>query len=160
MCLQLLHHVGDSPRNGKCATASERVTGVLGERHHIASGHMQAGSTRLQGPQHDAVARQDDATKEVAMLVYRLYRHGCTHHHDHTRARVATRQQATTCANHGHPSISPQTGRVLIAIGHTAFGVRRHHPTRRHVPNVQLLFNTTHDRGTGHHTPQHALGRG
>mgnify|MGYP003895968727 CR=1 FL=1 len=58
---QVLHHALTRPGNGVSATAGQGVAGVGGKRGHLARGHMQSGSARLEGTQHDAVARQNQA---------------------------------------------------------------------------------------------------
>ena len=55
----MLHHAFASASNGVSAATGQGIAGVGGKGSDFAGWHMQAGRTRLQGPQHDAVPWQD-----------------------------------------------------------------------------------------------------
>ena len=85
---------------------------------------MQAGRTRLQGAQHDAVARQYQAAQEFTRCINGLDRDGRAHHDDDHRALPALRQHMVPSANHGNPAVCAQAARVVVAIGQARLGRR------------------------------------
>ena len=61
--------------------------------------------------------------------------------------------------DHGHPAVRAQARGVVIAVGQAGLGGRRHHPRRRHVPDLHLFLHPVLDGIARHHAAQHALGR-
>ena len=160
MLAQVVPHALDRASDGKGAAAGQGVAGVGGKVAHLARGHVQPGGTRLQRPEHDAVTGQDDAAQKASIGVDGLDRHGRPDHHHHTGAGPALAQQALTCADHGHPAIRAQAGRVVVAVAQPGLGAAGDHPLRRDVPDLQLLLDASLDRIAGDDAAQHPTGGG
>ena len=159
MLLEMLVHALDRSGNRIRAAAGECIAGVRRKRPHLARGHMQASRAGLQRAQHDAVARQNQAAKKLAVSVDGLDGHRRAHHHQHQRTRRSLRQQAMARTDHRHPAIRTEARRMVVSIDQTGLLVGRHDPLRRHVPDLHLLGHTALGRIARDHATQHALGR-
>ena len=123
---------------------------------------MQPGRARLQRPQHDAVAGQDQAAQKPPIGIQRIHRYGRAHHHHNQRARAAALHDALARANHGHPAIGPQAQRLVVAVGHARLLAAGHHPLGSKVPAqhlVDLLMHPPPGGFAGHRATEHAAGR-
>ena len=50
-----------------------------------------------------------------------------------------------TRANHGHPAVSAQAGRVVVAVGQAGLVRGGNYPQRQHVPQLELLTHPALD---------------
>ena len=141
------------------AAAHQRVAGVGGELHHLAGGHLQAGRAHLERLEHQAEARQDQATQEAAVGVERIHRDRGADHHHQRRPRGAARQHAPARADQRHPAVGTQARRMVIAIDDARLLHARHHPARRQIPQFELLLDPHAHRLAGHDAAEHALRR-